>query len=147
VRPSSVRATSASASLVAREVREQLRNHVSAGRGYDHPHYRHLLNELIAAERAVRNTEGGYWIASLDPPDAARPSLSGSVHIGLDDGQVRAAALLSDGLNRSATHLAIHGTWADLLQALLDPGPQSCIDAVREVERATLKADASHEQQ
>jgi hypothetical protein len=90
---------------------------------------------LIAAERAVRNAEGGYWIASLDP-DAARHSVCGSVHIRLDDGQVRSAALLSDGLSRSVTHLAIHGTWADLLQALLDPGPQSCIDAVRQVKRA-----------
>ena len=33
--------------LVAQEVREQLRNHLAAGRGYDHPHYRRLLNELI----------------------------------------------------------------------------------------------------
>jgi hypothetical protein len=73
--------------LVAQEVREQLRNHLAAGRGYDHPHHGRLLNELIAAERAVRNTEGGYWIASLDP-DAARHSLCGSVHIGLDDGHV-----------------------------------------------------------
>jgi hypothetical protein len=122
-------------SLVAKEVRDQLRDHLLNGCGYNHPSYRHLLNELVAEERTVRNTEGGYWIASLDP-DAASRSLTGSVPIGQADGQVRRAALLSDGVSRSVTHLRVYSTWAYLLEALFEPGPQGCIDAIRLIERA-----------
>jgi hypothetical protein len=122
-------------SLVAPEVRQQLRNHLATGRGYHHPTYRRLLNDLVAAERIARNTEGGYWIASLDP-DAASHSVTGSIHVGPNDGQVRTAALLSDGVSRSVTHLHIHSTWSDLLDALLNQGPLACIEAIRRVESA-----------
>jgi hypothetical protein len=49
---------------------------------------------------------------------------------------VRRVALISDGVSRSVTHLGIHPTWADLLEALFDHGPQASIDAIRRVERA-----------
>ena len=41
-------------------------------------------------------------------------------------------------VSRSVTHLYLHSTWGNLLEALLDLGPQACIDAVRRVERGDL---------
>ncbi len=121
--------------LVAPELRGHIRNHLATGGGYEDPEYARLLDELVAAERAVRNTEGGYWIASLDP-GAAGQSLTGSLPIGPDHGHLKTAALLSDGVSRSVTHLHLYRTWGDLLDALLHAGPQACIDAIRRVERA-----------
>jgi hypothetical protein len=40
-----------------------------------------LVEQLVAAEHAVRNTDDGYWIGSFDPR-AAHHSLSGSRTIG-----------------------------------------------------------------
>lgn len=104
-----------------------------------------MLKDLVAAEQTARKTEGGYWIASLDP-DAASTSLTGSVHIGRTDGP-RRAALLSDAVSRSVTHLDVHSIWADLLESLFDQGPLACIEPFDWSNMPTPLADGSHEQQ
>jgi hypothetical protein len=106
-----------------------------SGRGYGDPRYGQLLADLVAAERLARNSDSGYWIASLDPK-AAHHSLTGSLAIGPQPGKVRAVGLLSDGLARAVTHLDIHKTWADLLHDLVENGSESCISSVRRVEQS-----------
>src|SRR5207245_10101831 len=48
-------------------------------------------------------------------------------------------------VSRSVTHLHLHSTWGNLLEALLDLRPQACIDAIRRVERGDPAAGGSHE--
>ena len=123
---------------VAPDIRRQIRIQLAKGSGYDDPRLVALRSKLVQAERALRNTEAGYWIASLDP-QAASHSLAGAAPIGIHPGEVRSAALLTDGLGRSVTHLGIHKTWDALLRALLEAGPHSCIDAVRAAETSDPK--------
>jgi serine/threonine protein phosphatase PrpC len=120
---------------VAPEVRRQIKQQLGAGHGYDSDAHRELVEDLVAAEQAVRNTDDGYWIASFDP-QAAHHSLTGSRSIGDKPGQVRRAALVSDGLERAVTLLGLCASWDELLQALITNGPNACIEQVREAEAA-----------
>lgn len=139
-------------SLVASGLREQLRNHIASGRGYNDERYRALHRDLVAAERNARNLDGGYWIASLDP-QAALQSLTGSAVIGPSEEGVRRAGLMSDGLARSVTHLGLYPGWGELLADLATRGPKACIEATRAIEmsdpqgirfpRSTRSDDAS----
>lgn len=54
--------------------RDAYRARLAAGHGYDDEHHR-LLRELQTQQRAVRNTEHGYWIAEADG-DAAHQAIS-----------------------------------------------------------------------
>jgi len=118
---------------VAPLLRGQIRSRLRQGRGYDNPAHHDLVGQLVTAERAVRNTEGGYWIASHDP-DAAHHALVGTCAIGTGPGEVHRLALLSDGLERAVTVLGVHRSWDELLHALVTEGPAACIDAVRKAE-------------
>jgi hypothetical protein len=120
---------------VAPELRRRIKQRLGAGHGYDQKAHRRLVEELVAAERAVRNTDDGYWIASFDPR-AARHSLIGSRTIGAGPGEVRRAALLSDGLERAVTVLGLCTSWEELMQALIVRGPRALIQQVREAEAA-----------
>lgn len=84
--------------------------------------------DLLAGERAGRNTEGGYWIAATDPT-AAYQALVGHVEFGHAD----AALLLTDGASVLVDRF---GTldWNDLLDLARNKGPRAVIDQVRTVE-------------
>jgi len=118
---------------VAPRLRGQIRSRLRQGRGYDNPAHRDLVGQLVTAERAVRNTEQGYWIASHNP-DAAHHALAGACAIGTGPGEVRRLALLSDGLERAVIVLGVYQSWDELLYALVVEGPAACIDAVRRAE-------------
>jgi hypothetical protein len=51
---------------IALDLRDQYRQRLRAGHGFDATH-RALLREIQHAERAARNRPGGYWIAETDP--------------------------------------------------------------------------------
>jgi Protein phosphatase 2C len=120
---------------VAPQLRQQIKQRLGAGHGYDSDAHRGLVEELVAAEHAVRNTDAGYWIASFDPR-AARHSLTGSHTIGTGPGKVRRAVLLSDGLERAVTVLGLCASWDQFVQALITNGPSALIQRVREAEAA-----------
>jgi hypothetical protein len=120
---------------VAPELRRRIKQRLGAGHGYESEAHRGLVEELVAAERAVRNTDDGYWIASFDPR-AAHHSLTGSHTIGAEPGEVRRAALLSDGLERAVTIFDLYASWEELMQALIVSGPSALIQQVRDAEAA-----------
>jgi hypothetical protein len=120
---------------VASELRAQIRQHLQDGHGYQAPAYQQLLRELVSAERAVRNTEHGYWIAEFDP-EAAYHSLTGTCQIGAGPDEIRRAALVSDGLERAVTVLRLYPSWDELLHRLVTTGPAACIKEVRQAEAA-----------
>ncbi|WP_354384383.1 hypothetical protein [Streptomyces sp. PvR034] len=73
------------------------------------PEHSASVARLVAAQRAIRNTPKGYWVASARP-DAAFHALTGSVPAN----EVRAAAALSDGTSRLVTEYQV-ATWGGRL--------------------------------
>jgi len=118
---------------VGQELRARIRRQLRTGGGYASPTHREALASLVETERALRNTGGGYWVAAADPTAAAH-SLTGSCRIGQGAGQIRRFALLSDGAERAVGTFRLYGSWAALLDALVDDGPMACIAAVRAAE-------------
>ncbi|WP_406366143.1 hypothetical protein [Streptomyces sp. NBC_00645] len=92
------------------------------------PEHRESLQALVTAQRQVRNTTEGYWVAAADP-DAAQHAVTGTTPL---DG-LHAAAVMSDGVSRLVTEYKM-ATWADAFATLRRGGPRELIDAVREVE-------------
>ncbi|GAA1416209.1 protein phosphatase 2C domain-containing protein [Kitasatospora putterlickiae] len=80
------------------------------------------------AQRPTMNTATGYWAAAADP-EAAREALVGAVPLG----EVRAAALLSDGAARAADDFGVL-SWTGLLTGLERHGPRHLIARTRELE-------------
>jgi Protein phosphatase 2C len=120
---------------VATELRGQIRGHLQAGQGYQAPTYQRLLRELVTAERTVRNTEHGYWIAGYEPR-AAYHSLTGTCRIGVGAKAVQRVALVSDGLERAVTVFGLYRSWDELLDRLVTTGPAACIQELRQAEAA-----------
>lgn len=81
--------------------------------------------DLLAAERAGRNMEGGYWIAATDPT-AAYQALTGHV----DFGEAYAALLLTDGASVLVDRFGTLG-WKELLDIVQNHGPRAVIEQVR----------------
>ncbi|WP_244205591.1 hypothetical protein [Streptomyces bobili] len=90
--------------------------------------HRKALQKLVSAQRQVRNTPEGYWVAAA-APEAAEHALSGTVP-GVN---VRAAAVMSDGVSRLVTEYGM-ATWSAVFNTLRTGGPRELIDTVRKVE-------------
>ncbi|MFJ2933466.1 protein phosphatase 2C domain-containing protein [Streptomyces sp. NPDC087219] len=110
-------------SMAAREERAAVR---TAPPGSDAR--RALHGRLVRAERALRNRPGGYWVAAADPL-AAGAALHGTY----PRGDVRRAALLTDGAARLVTLFAL-ADWSECLTALATEGPETLVGRVRDVE-------------
>lgn len=80
-------------------------------------------------ELAARNTEGGYWIASV-LPEAARHAYTGSALLT----EVWQYAVCSDGTMR-AVDLGVVGEPAGVLRVLPHGGPKMLVEQVRAAER------------
>lgn len=85
--------------------------------------------ELLAAERAGRNSDDGYWIAATNPTAAYR-ALTGHV----DFADAHAALLLTDGASVLVDRFATHD-WEDLFAIARSDGPQAVIEQVRAAEK------------
>lgn len=118
---------------VAIELRAEILESIRAGRGYE-GHYRTKLADLRVQERAVRNTQSGFWIAS-DNPEAASHALTGTYPINDEPAAARRLGLVSDGLGRAVTHLKLYYDWRNLLASLFDRGIAGCVAEVRDTER------------
>ncbi|WP_342355520.1 hypothetical protein [Streptomyces ipomoeae] len=90
--------------------------------------HREALQRLVLAQRQVRNTADGYWIAAASP-HAAQHALTGSTPLG----EVHAAAVMSDGVSRLVTEYGM-ATWAEVFATLRAGGPRELIETVRKVE-------------
>ncbi|MEU8466626.1 hypothetical protein AB0F30_01585 [Streptomyces sp. NPDC029006] len=90
--------------------------------------HKEALRRFVAAQRQIRNTPAGYWVAAADP-EAADHAFAGCT--ATED--VRAAAVLSDGVSRLVTEYAM-ATWAEVFTALRTGGPRELINTVRKVE-------------
>ncbi|MEU5078135.1 MULTISPECIES: protein phosphatase 2C domain-containing protein [Streptomyces] len=86
------------------------------------------LRRFVSAQRQTRNTPSGYWVAAASP-EAAEHALVGSSSVK----DVRAAAVLSDGVSRLVTEYAM-ATWSEVFAMLRKGGPRELIDTVRKVE-------------
>jgi hypothetical protein len=84
------------------------------------------LRRLIEAQQGLRNRPEGYWIAR-SRPDAADYALTG------ERAGVRAALLLTDGAALMASHFGAL-TWRELVDLAVRRGPETVIEATRELE-------------
>ncbi|MEH0545327.1 hypothetical protein QA802_20275 [Streptomyces sp. B21-105] len=90
--------------------------------------HRAALRRLVTAQRQTRNTSTGYWVAASSA-EAAAHAVVGST----PTEDVRAAAVLSDGVSRLVTEYGM-ATWSEVFATLRGGGPQDLIAAVRRVE-------------
>ncbi|OLT06409.1 hypothetical protein BJF90_16555 [Pseudonocardia sp. CNS-004] len=93
-------------SRIAPDLRQQYQRRLRAGHGFDSTH-RTLLRQVQRAERAVRNSPGGYWIAEADPAAADH-----AIVRRYPADQVEWCVLATDGAQRPFEYL--HGIWSDL---------------------------------
>ncbi|WP_033822965.1 protein phosphatase 2C domain-containing protein [Kitasatospora sp. MBT63] len=102
----------------------------------------HLPGYTPADLSKLRNSDGGFWVASTRPEAADR-----AVTRTLSRAEVAAVAVLTDGASRLADHYG--WTWEQLMHALLEKGPAEVIrltreqEAIRSPERGKVHDDAS----
>ncbi|SEM24562.1 hypothetical protein [Streptacidiphilus jiangxiensis] len=91
------------------------------------------IDHLPAYDRtsvsALRNTPGGFWVASTRP-EAAEHAATASFPLS----HIREAAALSDGVGRLVERFG--WTWTELLDTLAANGPTQLVDSVRKAELA-----------
>jgi hypothetical protein len=92
------------------------------------PGHREALQRFVLAQRQLRNTPGGYWVAAAHP-DAAHHALTGTTPMK----GIRSAAVMSDGVSRLVTEYGM-ATWSDVFATLQTGGPRKLIETVRKVE-------------
>ncbi|WP_019632660.1 protein phosphatase 2C domain-containing protein [Actinomadura atramentaria] len=85
-----------------------------------------LPDHSVETVRRLRNQEGGFWVAAARP-EAAFRALTGTA------GNVRRAALLSDGASRLVEVFGVL-TWAGLLDLLDEAGPAELVRRTRAAE-------------
>lgn len=84
----------------------------------------------VEAVSQARNTEDGFWIASIRP-EAADRAVTGALPMS----EVNYAAVMTDGITRLVERYG--WSWADLLKRLDSHGPAQLVRDVRAEERAT----------
>ncbi|MFG2194670.1 hypothetical protein [Streptomyces sp. NPDC048639] len=92
------------------------------------PGHREALQRFVLAQRQMRNTQDGYWVASAGPV-AAEHALTGTTSLD----EASSAAVMSDGVSRLVTEYRM-ATWSDVFATLRAGGPRELINAVRKVE-------------
>lgn len=106
------------------------------GAAADPAEYARRIDALVLAQRAHRNSTGGFWVASTDP-QAGYESLTGSMMAGsAADPEI---ALFTDGASRIVDLYGIH-TWSTVLNVLNNTGPGELLKKLREAEAADLVA-------
>lgn len=92
------------------------------------PGHKRALQRFVHAQRQMRNTAEGYWVAAGDSR-AASHALTGTVPLN----EVRDAAVMSDGVSRLVTEYGA-ATWEEVLSTLRSSGPRQLIENVRAIE-------------
>ena len=105
------------------DLRAEVESHETHTKGH-----REALQRLVLAQREVRNTSDGYWVAGANP-EAARHSLTGSTKLQ----ETLSAAVMSDGVSRLVTEYGM-ATWKEIFTTLRTEGPRRLIETVRKTE-------------
>jgi hypothetical protein len=84
--------------------------------------------KLVRAQREIRNTPGGYWVAGSNS-EAAGEAISGI----RDKDLIADLALMSDGASCIVTEYK-HSTWVEIFNLLRNEGPNAVVELVRRVE-------------
>jgi hypothetical protein len=92
------------------------------------------VRDLIAAQRRLRNTTDGYWLAGSQP-EAAEHAIAGSIKLS----DVRRAAVLTDGAARLVEPFHVID-WNGLLDILTSDGPRQLLRQLRRVEASDPEA-------
>ena len=92
------------------------------------PEHAVALAGLVEEQRAMRNREGGFWVAATLPAAAEH-----AVTATLPRAGIRRGAVLSDGATRPVDQMHIY-EWAPYLDLLDKLGPVGLIQHVREIE-------------
>lgn len=92
------------------------------------PGHRKALQRLVLAQREIRNTNEGYWVAAGDSRGAAH-ALTGNIPLK----EVHDGAVMSDGVSRLVTEYGA-ATWGEVFKTLRSSGPRRLIKDVRETE-------------
>ncbi|MGH3798961.1 MAG: protein phosphatase 2C domain-containing protein [Pseudonocardiaceae bacterium] len=92
--------------------------------------HRKAVAKLVDAQRPLRNTPQGYWVAAADPL-AAEHAIAGSLPVD----SVRDVALMTDGASRYVD-LFNSASWTETLDLLRLAGPDEVIRRVREQEKS-----------
>ncbi|MCI2420262.1 protein phosphatase 2C domain-containing protein [Saccharopolyspora sp. K220] len=97
----------------------------------------HLPSYTVEAVRELRNRPGGFWVASTEPA-AAYQSVRDVVPVG----EVRRAALLSDGASRYVERFGL-ADWAGLMDLVDQAGPAELLRRVRAAEQTETPEERS----
>ena len=124
-----IRTTDPRLSDVATDLREQYRQRLKMGAGYDDGHSA-ILRDLQAQELGERNTPGGYWIAEADDRAASNANVQS-----YELSSVDWCVLATDGAQRTIDHLGI--PWHDV--ASMDE--QALADLLAELHRWEAEQD------
>ncbi|MFJ3998640.1 protein phosphatase 2C domain-containing protein [Streptomyces parvus] len=90
--------------------------------------HKEALQRFVSAQRQMRNTKDGYWVAAASP-EAADHVITGTIAIK----DLRSLAVMSDGVSRLVTEYRA-ATWPGVFSTLRGGGPHALIDTVRKVE-------------
>lgn len=104
------------------------RDRLRSGGGYDADH----VAALRASGRrfdALRNTEGGFWVAEADPRAAWQATTARWPRA-----EVRSALLASDGISCGVDDYGLWSDWAALRAHGREHGPAAVVRAVRDAE-------------
>jgi hypothetical protein len=99
------------------------------------PAHDERLHDLITAQRRLRNTPDGYWLAG-SRPEATDHAITGSVPLS----DLRRAALLTDGAAQLVEPFHITD-WPGFLDLLDARGPRQLIHQIREAEASDPHAE------
>jgi hypothetical protein len=97
------------------------------------PAHANARAEYVAALRAHRNREGGFFVAAADP-EVAKYAVTGTAPLAT----TRSALLLSDGASRLNDRFN-QQTWEETLGLVVSNGPSALISAVRTAEHGDMQ--------
>jgi len=115
---------------VAREELAETRRHAVGT-----AEHRASIEALISAQRKLRNTPDGYWIAAADPAAASYATVGT-----ISGDEFLRGAVVSDGASRLVAPFAL-ASWTEALDLMATEGPASLIDRVRAAEASDPRGE------
>ncbi|TDQ05531.1 protein phosphatase 2C domain-containing protein [Labedaea rhizosphaerae] len=109
--------------------RGSYRDRLRSGGGYGTEHAS-ALRESARRFDALRNAEGGFWVAEADP-DAAYHAITAR----WPREQVRAVLMASDGMSCGVEDYGLFADWSAVLESVRTQGAQAVLRQVRDAER------------
>ncbi|MEU0027426.1 hypothetical protein [Streptomyces sp. NPDC006335] len=117
--------------IAGRPERTEYRSWLQAGRGFQDPEHRALLQKLRTHQlRHLNNgAPNGYWVAEA-VPEAARHAVVRS----WPAADLADILVMTDGASAAVEEYGLYATWDSLAQACLTDGPDRIVQAIRDAE-------------